>query len=717
MSEGLDVDGVDRDSDLYGRYARAATRRLDDDADFRRAREGWERFHREAHGDVLDSLSVGADELFVDAAYVDFLVSGLLATAEETLGVAVSNPDPLPTSGPFALRSLHERVIDPGEAEPFEHLDAGALARAGVDDLRRLYGAVVPRERRLALGEYYTPKGVARLAVDELDLEPGTTVLDPGCGSGAFLVAAIERVLEGAPGDAHPDEVVAAVTDAVFGVDLNPVAVGSAKLAYVLALAPVLGESAVDEVTVPVAFGDALGATDAGEPDRVPETVDRLVGNPPWITWDRLPETVRERWRSGHVEDLSLFPHEGTSARLGHGNDDVSVPFAWVCIDRHLARGGSAAFVLKRSAMKGPAGRALRSLRVGDRSLSLRRVHDFGDLRPFAGVDAGTAVYVLDADEAHQHPTPATVWHGEAAPTFGSRAAMAATCSREATDLVPVEAGDPAASWVRADAERDALGECAHEIRHGLKDDAKAVFSLDREELDSVDADLVYPYLRSRHVVAYGLFGHDLQLVPLRQANEDNEAELAAEYPRTYDYLRAHRGRLEERSSAWLSEGGTFYDLFGLGPYTWANYKVVWCRLGFAPQFAVVSTVEDDDVGEKTVVPGDHCMFLATDDRETAHFLCALLNSAPYQRCLRDVAGDGKSALTKGVVSKLWLPGAPETPRARRLAELSERAHGIVPAHTDVSKREFNRTTIPELAAVQAEIDECAEALLAERER
>jgi adenine-specific DNA-methyltransferase len=143
---------------------------------------------------------------------------------------------------------------------------------------------------------------------------------------------------------------------------------------------------------------------------------------------------------------------------------------------------------------------------------------------------------------------------------------------------------------------------------------------------------------------------------------------------------------------------------------------VVWCRLGFAPHFAVVSAVADDDLGEKTVVPGDHCMFLATDAREQAHFLCALLNSAPYQRCLRDVAGEGKSALTKDVVSKLWLPDGVKTRRARELAALSERAHGIVPEHTDVTKREYNRTTVPELAAVQAEIDDRVEALLADRD-
>lgn len=105
------------------------------------------------------------------------------------------------------------------------------------------------------------------------------------------------------------------------------------------------------------------------------------------------------------------------------------------------------------------------------------------------------------------------------------------------------------------------------------------------------------------------------------------------------------------------------------------NYKVVWCRLGFRPHFAVVSSVDDPDRGVKPVVPGDHCVFVAASSAATAHYLCTLLNSTPYQRCLRDVAPDGKSSLSKSVVSKLRLPAWRGTETQRRLADLSRRAH------------------------------------------
>lgn len=732
-----------RDGRAYRQFTEAAQRLLDTDPKFRRALSAWTAFVVESHGDVFARIDSDRprERLFVDALYYDFVVDGLLTAAEETFGFTVTNPEPRDAGdalgvefGPLSATVAEAASVSRPGVDDF---DRETLRDADVGVLRELYESVVSREVRLALGEYNTPRGVAELAVEQLDAtDPTETFLDPGCGSGVFLAVAIERKRAALAGERSAEEVVEAVTDSVFGVDLNPVAVKSAKLGYVLALAPELDAADAPEVGVPVFLGDALALTRedgipvdrlAPESDSDPGTpagfaVDHLVGNPPWTTWSDLTDRLKDAWRETYVESLDLFPHGGAAARLGHGNDDVSVQFALVCVHRYLRAGGDAAFVLKRDLLKGPAGTLLRSQRVGDRSVAVRSVQDFTDLRPFGEqVGAGAAVYALSADADPEFPIPATAWtrgtdEPEAresdAPNFSTADAMRESLAREETGFVPVEADDSTSAWVRRDAEQCALGDCAHEIRHGLKDDAKSVFSVDDGDLAGLDADLVYPYLRSKHVVKYGLFGHDRHLVPMERAGEDNESELRRRYPDTYDYLARHRERLEARGSSWL-ERGPFYSLFGLGEYTWADYKVVWCRLGFKPHFAVVSTVEDPELGEKPVVPGDHCMFVATDDEREAHFLTALCNSAPYQKCLRDLASEGKASLSKSVVSKLALPEYRGTPDQRRLADLSMAAHEIVPEHVDVSKREYNRTTIEELETVQADIDELVEELLA----
>jgi SAM-dependent methyltransferase len=725
------LDRFARDGDCYRQYTDDVEAALDDDGVVTAAFAAWRSFFRQSHGDAFVGLpdDVTTEAVFADALYYDFLIERLLARAEGVLAVDVSNREPGSNTGALDVDfvAVHDIVAGDGLAEQVdESIAAVEVTALDGSVLRRLFESVVTQSVRLALGEYYTPRGVADLAVDDLAIDDlaAETFLDPGCGSGVFLSTVVERKRAGyaAADDAPtPAQRVAEITNSVYGIDLNPIAVRSARLGYLLSLAPLLDDTAISAVELPVFLTDALGLTRDDDlrygGETLTPTVDHLVGNPPWLTWSALPDDVRTAWRDGPADRLDLVVHRGADAKLGHANDDVSVPFVLACMDRYLD-GGDAAFVLKRGIVKGPAGRRLREQRLNGAPVAVDHVHDFTDLRPFGDARAGAAVYSLSVGSKPTTPIPVTAWSRDGMmPEFGTLDRLRETLACEETGFVPVDEDDPASSWLRRDAERRALGECTHEIRHGVKDDARDVFELDPERVDDLEPDRVFPYLKSRHVVKFGLFGHDYRLVPLDNANEDNEAWLEAECPRTYAYLDANREALAARSSSWL-DNGTFYNVFGLGEYTWAEYKVVWCRLGYKPHFVVVSTVEDDLLGEQPIVPGDHCMFIGTDDGSEAHFLCALLNSSIYQRTLDDVSSGGKSSLSKSVVSRLELPRLDDVDAraADRLADLSRAAHGIVPEHTDVSKRAYNRTTIDDLVPIRAEIDALVEELLARRE-
>jgi hypothetical protein len=648
----------------------------------REAESAWRTLLDRVHGDAFAGADVDLGRCFRDLLYYDFLVARAVDRTAAAAGLTVMNPGT--DCDAFDVGDCHRAVVEAG-FDP----DPGVTDPA---DLDALYRNTVPAATRRAFGEYYTPPGIAAVAVDEA-LDGVGTVLDPGCGAGAFLVAAVRHLRERG---VAPEDCLASVC----GVDVNPVAVRSAKAALLVEIADELDGS----VALPVVHGDSLGLIADLAPDVA--RADAVVGNPPWIPWERLPERVKERWRNGPIDRLGLFEHTGADARLGFANDDIGLSFALTCTDRYRRAGGRAAFVLKRDLLVGPTGRPLR----GDDGVGVVRIHDFGSCRPFPGVDADAALFVLG--ENAPESVPATEWTAtDDRPRFDSWDAMESTLDGTETAYRPV--ADPGSAWVRADAERQALGTCEYRIRHGVKDDAKAVFSLGRETARSLEPDHVFPYLRSKHVVKFGLFGHDLHLVPERRAGDGDAERLRRDCPRTYDYLDERRDRLDARGSSWF-DAGPFYSLFGVGPYTWADYKVVWCRLGFKPHFAVVSTVVDPDLGERPVVPGDHCMFVATDDGDEAHYLCALLNSAPYQRCLRDLAEGGKASLTKTVVSELSLPTWTGTDEQRRLAALSRDAHDLVPAHVAAAtnKRAYNDREKLDVSGVQRDIDRVAATLL-----
>jgi hypothetical protein len=98
---------------------------------------------------------------------------------------------------------------------------AGILEKTPGDVLGRLYEALVPQEERRRLGEFYTPKPIAEFMVAWAVRDASSSVLDPGVGSGTFLVEAVQRLRS--MGVEQPVE-------RVVGVDVNPLAVLMATL-------------------------------------------------------------------------------------------------------------------------------------------------------------------------------------------------------------------------------------------------------------------------------------------------------------------------------------------------------------------------------------------------------------------------------------------------------------------------------------------------------
>ena len=165
--------------------------------------------------------------------------------------------------------------------------DPGILSRAlrllrtegtPTDDVRAtadLHEGLLHPGARRAAGAYFTPSPLIELLLDEA-LEPaldettapgGVTVCDPACGSGLFLVAAVDRfVRRGVP-------VEHVLRRCVHGVDLDPAAVELTRVCLWLAFCP--PDAPLPDV--PLLVRDALLDTDWLQ------TFDVVVGNPPFL--------------------------------------------------------------------------------------------------------------------------------------------------------------------------------------------------------------------------------------------------------------------------------------------------------------------------------------------------------------------------------------------------------------------------------------------------
>ena len=244
-------------------------------------RQLWEDLLRTALGEVARTPSQ-MDELFVRHSYLTAVI-GMVVQASfgiDLRAMAAIEPMSLLDGSRFRDEVGLTAVVEsdfftwPTEEEvgglPLMQTLARRIARfdwedAPADVAAVLYETVIPPEERRQLGEYYTPDWLADAIVKETVSYPlNQRVLDPACGSGAFIAAAVKHFVEAAEqnGATNPRETLDQLRDAVTGIDIHPVAVHLARTAWILAAKPVI-EAVVNanlksDISVPVYLGDAL---------------------------------------------------------------------------------------------------------------------------------------------------------------------------------------------------------------------------------------------------------------------------------------------------------------------------------------------------------------------------------------------------------------------------------------------------------------------------
>lgn len=726
------------------------------------------------------------------------------------------------------------------------------------DLFKKLYHYLLPREIRHNLGEYYTPDWLAQRLLNQVDNEffqgdprrnetqmrrklLATRFLDPACGSGTFPILVIARMHElGKALFIQERELLESILNNVVGFDLNPLAVLTARVNYLLAIADLL-EHRRGEITIPVYLADSVRTPAAGEdlfshgayefPTAVgkflvpaalcaPERFDRfcdileeslrselgtdsftkrveselklpssewdsravslasdlytrmlelhrrglnglwarllknnfapltigqfdcIVGNPPWVNWEHLPDEYRKSiaplWTS-----YGLFPHKGFEAILGKSKDDISVLMTYIVMDKLLKENGRLGFVITQSVFKtGGGGQGFRHFRIlqGDRELiPLRVIHvdDMVVLNPFEGASNRTAVMALEKGRATKYPVPYTLWRKEKGARFTYDSTfdevMAAT-QRLRFNAEPVDPADSTSPWLTArpkaiQAARKILGKSDYEAHAGAyTGGANAVYWVDvvmkrpdglvvvrnltegakiqvDEVTEPIEPDLLYPLLRGRDVrrwkaepSALILLTHErgmrLKAIP--------EKELQTRYPRTYGYLKRFEPVLRQRAAfrryftrkergGKVAETGPFYSMFDVGDYTFAPWKVVW-RGQVAPKLiaAIVSSLDS-----KVVVPDQTVYSVSFEAPAPAHFFCACLNSSFV--CLL-YAMYGYKHVSMDFIQNVRIPRYDSKNELhRRLAELSEGAHQAVQDGDEEKLRK-----------IEAEIDEQA---------
>ena len=177
---------------------------------------------------------------------------------------------------------------------------------------------------------------------------------------------------------------------------------------------------------------------------------DFIVGNPPWVSWQTLPESYRQR-----NDDLwlgySLRPTSPPGRRQASRNVqlDMSMLFTAYCIDRYLKPHGTLGFVITSTVFKSElAGRGFRMRRLSSgRTYHFVHIDDMADLQVFSDATNQTSVLIAQLGEGRSNRVPVTKWAGverRSIPTDNDLAVIQKITARRHLYGEPADPDDPA---------------------------------------------------------------------------------------------------------------------------------------------------------------------------------------------------------------------------------------------------------------------------------
>jgi hypothetical protein len=381
------------------------------------------------------------------------------------------------------------------------------------------------------------------------------TVVDPACGSGAFLIAAFDELarryldvvsaLESLGEEPDLDIFDQIVTENLYGVDLNPESVEITRLSLWLKTAR--REHKLQHLTGTIKDGDSLIADRAYASKPFDWSAafpavfarggfDVVIGNPPYVRMELLKKIKPYLSRNYVVSD------ERTDLYAYFFEKGISL----------LKAGGRLGFISSSTFFRTGSGTNLRTLISGE--AALETVIDFGDQQVFGGVTTYPAILTMRKAEGPKGGELRFLNINGPTPDDLGRSFR--------TDSTPMpRARLTSGSWQFEDAtlhslrddlirDRPTLGEVYGSPLYGIKTGLNKAFVLDQDtrdrfvELEPWSDEILKCFLRGEDIKRWRTESAGTYLINTPKGRVDIDR-----YPLIRDHLVGFRSELEKRAT------------------------------------------------------------------------------------------------------------------------------------------------------------------------
>lgn len=474
------------------------------------------------------------------------------------------------------------------------------------------------------------------------------TILDPACGSGAFLNAALQWLMA-----EHKliDEMEAKVAGAtiefqgvensilennLYGVDINEESVGIAQLALWLRTAK--PHRKLNSLNQNIKCGNSLISDPAIAGDKAfdwqkefPKVFEKggfdvVIGNPPYVQLQSM----------GTMSDAY--------AKCGFETFNKSADLYCLFTERGyslLKEGGLQSFIMPNKWMLVSYGKELRRFMA---KTDLQQIINFGDVQFFDEATIYVCIFVTRKDNKQRNDVQALslnqkTYHGDFLNEVPTQLAAypADTFGESEWIIQPKAHFDILKKMLQ---QGTALKDMPISINYGIKTGYNDAFFIDedtRKRLiaeDPKSAELIKPLLRGRDIQVWTPVWDNLYLlfVPwhfpnhsdstIQGASEKSENDFKERYPSIYAYLEHHKEKLSARNKA---ETGIRYEWYALQRWAADYYEEFSKPKIMYPNMTSLFPFIYDEKGffgnDKTF------MITANDDSVNLKYITAILNS------------------------------------------------------------------------------------------
>ncbi|MEM3451862.1 MAG: N-6 DNA methylase, partial [Nitrososphaerales archaeon] len=463
---------------------------------------------------------------------------------------------------------------------------------------------------------------------------------------------------------------------------------------------------------------------------------DFVIGNPPWINWENLPEfyrnSTKELWNKYGLIEMT----EGIGLR--GIKRDIATLFVARCFDQYTNENGILSFLIPYNVIKTQGAAGFRNFLTNKCEVTI--VHELSELHPFEGATNRTGLLVIKHGKTN-FPIKCKVWSYHKSGGISQEAELSEVnkiTKQFSMDLAPIETTKPKSPWILVtkkslDVIKKVVKESDYRGYEGSLNALNGVYLINilsnlknkllvenlaeggkrsvKKVKTTVDIDLVYPLVRgkdtkrwySKHF-KYIIFPHDP-----KTGEPFKEDQLKIGYPDTYKYFLNFKDVLKARKiKPFLGSTKSnypFYMVDNTGKRTFEPFKVIWKdisgKISAKGEFggATVLSPIEDIIGKNIPIVDVTLFFIPCKNSDEAHYICSILNSSITQFIVTSYAVIHVSTqILKYLGIKKFNP---EDKLHLKLSELSKKAH-------ELAKRYYEQNDLvawEELKKVEEEID------------